>query len=109
MTHPQGSVVLAPASFKDGVRPYLVVSNDRRPFQGAEYTIATITTTERNQAVTVSADDLTAGRLARYPSFVNPWGLHVVRDEHVKKRVARVSAATLDRVSTAACSLVEPI
>ena len=34
MAYAQGSVVLAPATFKQGVRPYLIVSNRNRPFYG---------------------------------------------------------------------------
>ncbi|QSG07488.1 PemK/MazF family toxin [Halapricum desulfuricans] len=32
MAYAQGSLILAPATFKSGVRPYLVVSNRTRPF-----------------------------------------------------------------------------
>jgi len=48
MAYAQGSVVLAPATFKSGVRPYLVVSNENRPFFGDRYTVAVITSTERS-------------------------------------------------------------
>jgi len=36
MAYAQGSVVLAPATFKSGIRPYLVVSNAERPFFGTD-------------------------------------------------------------------------
>lgn len=44
MAYAQGSVMLAPASFKGGLRPYLVLSNVDRPFFGEEYTVAVVTT-----------------------------------------------------------------
>ena len=47
MAYAQGSVVLAPATFKHGVRPYLVVSNRNRPFFGDRYTVCVVTSTER--------------------------------------------------------------
>lgn len=108
MAYPHGSVVLAPASFKGGVRPYLVVSNERRPFQGDEYTLATITTTERPEAVEVTPDALAAGELARYPSFVNPWGLHVFRANRIEKRVGQAREALLERISDRITYFVEP-
>jgi len=109
MAYPHGSVVLAPATFKTGIRPYCVVSNGRRPYQGEEYTIATVTSRERNEAIEVTPETLSDGRLARYPSFVNPWGLHVVRAEQVEKRVAQLSRETLKRVVQALVGYVEPL
>jgi mRNA interferase MazF len=109
MSHPHGSVVLAPASFKGGVRPYLVVSNERRPFQGEEYTLATITTTQRPEALEVTPGTLAAGELARYPSYVNPWGLHVFRADRIEKRVAQAEKPLLERVSARIQHFVEPV
>lgn len=37
MAYAQGSVVLAPATFKTGIRPYLIVSNENRLFYGNRY------------------------------------------------------------------------
>ncbi|WP_254838953.1 type II toxin-antitoxin system PemK/MazF family toxin [Natronomonas marina] len=71
MAYAQGSVVLAPASFRGGRRPYLVVSNEDRPFFGEEYTVAVITTTVREAAVEVTAESFVEGRLDRYPSYRN--------------------------------------
>ena len=45
MAYAQGGVVLAPATFKSGIRPYLIVSNRNRPFFGDRYTVAVITST----------------------------------------------------------------
>lgn len=98
MAYSQGDVVIAPASFKRGRRPYLVMSNDRRPFHGEEYTVATITTTERDAAVELTPERLREGRLARYPSYVSPWSLHVVRHESIDKRVARLSKPVIQAV-----------
>lgn len=109
MAYSHGSVVLAPANFKGGVRPYLIVSNERRPFQGDEYTVATITTTARTDAVELQPGDLTEGRLVRYPSFVNPWGLHVFRSERVQKRVAQVGDRVMGHVSDEISRFVEPV
>ena len=99
MAYAQGSVVLAPTTFKSGVRPYLVVSNRTRPFFGDRYTVAVITSTERETAVGLTADSLTEGELKVYPSYVSPWSLHVFPHEEITKRVGQVNDSTMSTVA----------
>jgi mRNA-degrading endonuclease toxin of MazEF toxin-antitoxin module len=99
MAYAQGSVVLAPATFKSGVRPYLIVSNRNRPFFGDRYTVAVITSTERETAVALTADSLTEGELKTYPSYVSPWSLHVFPHQAITKRVAEVDNSTMSIVA----------
>jgi mRNA interferase MazF len=101
MAYAQGSVVLAPATFKSGVRPYLVVSNENRPFFGDRYTVAVITSTERDTAVAVTGDSLAEGELKTYPSYVSPWSLHVFPHQEITKRVAQVDETTMTAVADA--------
>lgn len=101
MAYAQGSVILAPATFKTGVRPYLVVSNQNRPFYGDRYTVAVITSTERETAVKLRAESLTAGALKTYPSYASPWSLHVFPDQEIVKRVAQVDEKTMRTVAEA--------
>lgn len=101
MAYAQGSVVLAPATFKSGVRPYLVVSNKNRPFFGDRYTVAVITSTERDSAVAVTADSLAEGELKTYPSYVSPWSLHVFPHQEITKRVAQIDETTMSTVADA--------
>jgi len=100
MAYAQGSVVLAPATFKGGIRPYLVVSNENRPFFGDRYTVAVVTSTGRDRAVSLTADTLTEGELKTYPSYASPWSLHVFPDQEIAKRVAQVDEATMEAVAT---------
>ena len=100
MAYAQASIVLAPATFKHGVRPYLIVSNQNRPFYGDRYTVAVITSTERQRAVELAATSLTEGELKTYPSYVSPWSLHVFPDQEIVKRVAQVDEETVDTVAT---------
>jgi len=100
MAYAQGSVVLAPATFKSGVRPYLVVSNADRPFFGDRYTVAVVTSTEREEAVPLTVDSLSEGELKTYPSYVSPWSLHVFPDQEITKRVAQVDEPTMEAVAT---------
>lgn len=99
MAYARGSVVLAPATFKSGFRPYLVVSNEERPFFGDRYTVAIITSTERGPAVQLTADVLAEGRLETYPSYVSPWSLHVVPHGDISRRVAQVDQETMAAVA----------
>jgi mRNA interferase MazF len=99
MAYAQGSVVLAPATFKSGVRPYLVVSNRNRPFFGDRYTVAVITSTERETAVELTADSLADGELKTYPSYVSPWSLHVFPHQEITKRVAQVDEPAMRAVA----------
>ncbi|ESS09514.1 MAG: PemK-like protein [uncultured archaeon A07HN63] len=94
MAYAQGSIVLAPATFKRGVRPYLVVSNRNRPFHGERYTVAVITSTEREQAIELTEPSLTEGELKSYPSYVSPWSLHVFPAQEIEKRVAQLDSET---------------
>ncbi len=99
MAYAQGSVVIAPATFKQGHRPYVVVSNDDRPFHGDRYTVAVVTSTERSDAVPLTEGSLTEGELLTYPSYVSPWSLHVFPDREITKRVAQVSEETMEDVA----------
>ncbi|WP_436903184.1 type II toxin-antitoxin system PemK/MazF family toxin [Halovenus halobia] len=99
MAYAQGSVVLAPATFKSGSRPYLVVSNRHRPFYGDRYTVAVITSTGRETAVELTEETLPEGELKTYPSYVSPWSLHVFPHQEIHKRVAQVDDTTMERVA----------
>jgi len=99
MAYAQGSIILAPATFKRGVRPYLIVSNRNRPFYDDRYTVTVITSTERDRAVELTAASLTEGELKTYPSYVSPWSLHVFPDQEIVKRVAQVDEETMKIVA----------
>lgn len=109
MAYAQGSVVLAPAAFKGGLRPYLVVSNGSRPYFGDEYTVSVVTTRPRSEAVKLRESELTEGRLIETPSYVNPWSLHVVQHGEIERRVAQVSNAVLDEVADGAYEFLRPL
>lgn len=99
MAYAQGSVVLAPATFKIGIRSYLIVSNRNRPFFGDRYTDAVITSTERAEAIELAESSLNEGELKTYPSYVSPWSLHVFPDQEITKRVAQVDNGTMTAIS----------
>ncbi|TQQ78943.1 type II toxin-antitoxin system PemK/MazF family toxin [Halonotius roseus] len=99
MAYAQGSIVLAPATFKRGVRPYLIVSNRNRPFYGERYTVAVVTSTERDQAIELTEPSLMEGELKSYPSYVSPWSLHVFPAQEIQKRVAQLDSEIMRTVA----------
>jgi len=109
MAYARGSVVLAPASSRGSRRPYLVVSNEDRPFFGDECTVAVITTTPREAAVELTAESFVEGRLDRYPSYVNPWSLHVFQHDDVDRRVGQLDASAIEAVADGIDEFVRPV
>lgn len=109
MAYAHGSVVLAPASHRAGLRPYMVVSNASRPFFGNEYTVAVITTTERPSAVELTPESLREGRLKEYPSYVNAWSLHVFPHGDIVQRVGQVRARILGAIADRIYGFVTPL
>lgn len=91
MAYAQGSIVLVENPYADGLRPVMVVSNPGRPYQGKQYTIAIVTTKERDEAIGLTSDDLVEGSLNVSPSFVNPWSIHEFEHREIDRRVAQVS------------------
>lgn len=108
MAYKHGSVVLVTDPYKDGNRPFLVVSNDTRPYYGEDYTLAVMTTTEFEEAVRLDAADVVEGHLDVHPSYIKPWSLHEFEHDEIHRRVAQVSDTVLQHVADAAYGLMEP-
>lgn len=98
MAYSHGSIVLVDNPYGDRSRPVLVVSNESRPYQGKQYTIAIITTTERDTAVRLEDGNITDDYLTIYPSFVNTWSLHEYEHEEINRKVAQLSDTLLEDV-----------
>ena len=107
MAYAQGSIVLVENPYADGLRPVMVISNDERPYQGKQYTVAIVTTTERREAVRVEAGDLAEGALNVDPSFVNPWSVHEFEHIEVDRRVAQASDDVIGAVADGVARFVE--
>lgn len=107
MAYAQGSIVLVENPYASGLRPVMIISNDERPYQGKQYTIAIVTTTERDEAVRLEADDLTEGAINVTPSFVNPWSVHEFEHTEIDRRVAQVSDSVIRAVACGVSQYVE--
>ena len=108
MTYAQGSIVLVGNPYAAGLRPVMIVSNPSRPYQGKQYTVAIMTTTERDEAIRLEADDLTEGAINVHPSFVNPWSVHEFEHTEIDRRVAQVSPDVIRAVVNGIARYVEP-
>jgi hypothetical protein len=86
MAYAQGSVVLAPATFKSGVRPYLIVSNRNRPLYADRYTVTVITSAGRETAIKLRAESLIEGEFKTYPSYVSMVVARVSRPRNSQAR-----------------------
>lgn len=108
MAYAQGSIVLVENPYADGLRPVMIVSNPERPYQSKQYTIAIVTTKERNEAVRLERDDLIEGSLNVFPSFVNPWSVHEFEHTEIDRRVAQVSDDVIQAVADSITQYVGP-
>lgn len=107
MAYAQGAIVLIENPYASGLRPVMIVSNDERPYQGKQYTIAIVTTTERDEAVRLESDDIVEGAINVSPSFVNPWSVHEFEHTEVDRRVAQVSDDVIRAVARGVTRYVE--
>lgn len=108
MAYKHGSVVLVDDPYKGGSRPFLVVSNDTRPYYGDDYTLAVMTTTEFEKAVRLNAGNVIEGNVNKYPSYIKPWSLHEFEHREIHRRVAQVSDDVLRHVADIAHGFMVP-
>lgn len=107
MPYSQGSVVIASDPFKSGDRPFVIVSNRERPFQGDAYTVVVMTTTDRRNNISLVPDsDVVEGMLNRR-SYANPWALHILQHKEINKKVAQLSDNVMEEICNIAQSYIE--
>ena len=98
----RGVVLKGPDLFADAdYRPYVCLSDDSYPFGDEEALYAAITTTERDAAIRLTADDFTVGGLPR-ESYVNPWTVVSIRHADITATEGQLTAATTDEIAQAA-------
>jgi len=101
----RGNVVWHPAPFRDGGRPYVVLSDDDHPFYGEEYVVIGVTTTERKQAVALTPETWAKGGAPK-PSWASPWYVLTVKDATITDRLGRLTSETTDEIATTVARLV---
>ncbi len=101
----RGDVVWHPAPFRDGGRPYVVLSDDDHPFYGEEYVVVGVTTTERERAVALTSGTWAEGGAPK-PSWASPWDVLTVKDATISDRLGWLTRETTDEIATAVARLI---
>ena len=101
----RGDVVWHPAPFRDGGRPYVVLSDDQHPFYGEEYMVVGVTTSEREQAVALTPATLAEGGAPKR-SWASPWYVLTVKHATITERLGHLTPEATDRIAGALAHLV---
>ncbi|MDZ7687935.1 MAG: hypothetical protein U5J64_04285 [Halobacteriales archaeon] len=96
-TFERGHVVWHPSLFKDGGRPYLILSDGSHPFHGKEYIVVGVTTTEREEAVVLTQDNWKVGGLPK-KSYVSPWFVATLKHAGIDRGVGALSEDVIEEV-----------
>jgi mRNA-degrading endonuclease toxin of MazEF toxin-antitoxin module len=96
----RGDVVRSVDPFKLGTdrqRPWLLLSNDRHPFDGEQYVAVAISTKSYEHSLSMPADVWEVGGVPEQSS-VSPWAVHSPRDEDIHAWQGRVAQTFVDQV-----------
>lgn len=101
----RGEVVWHPAPFREGGRPFVVLSDEDHPFYGEEYVVAGVTTSERNGAVELTGGGWLEGGAPRQ-SWVSPWYLLTVKDANITGRLGLLAPEVMDMIAEEVAHLI---
>jgi mRNA-degrading endonuclease toxin of MazEF toxin-antitoxin module len=101
----RGDVVWHPAPFRNGGRPYIVLSDDSHPFYGEEYIVVGVTTTGRERAVELTPEMWDEGG-APERSWASPWYTMTLKHANISDHLGRLTSDATDQIATALASLV---
>jgi mRNA-degrading endonuclease toxin of MazEF toxin-antitoxin module len=90
----RGDVVWHPAPFRDGGRPYVVLSDDQHPYYGEEYMVVGVTTSEREQAVALTPATWAKGGAPKR-SWASPWYVLTVEHATITERLGHLTPEPL--------------
>lgn len=75
----------------------MIISNERHPFQGEEYLAATLTTTERPEAIEIKEEHWIEGGAPK-KSYVAPWVIITVKHGDIKEKIGKLNPDFLDGI-----------
>ena len=101
----RGDVVWHPAPFRDGGRPYVILSDDDHPFYGEEYVAIGVTTTERKRAVALTPETWDEGGSPK-PSWASPWYILTVKHATISDRLGFITPETTNEIATKVAKLI---
>jgi len=101
----RGDVIWHPAPFRDGGRPYVVLSDDDHPFYGEEYAVVGVTTTERERGVALTSEAWNEGGAPK-PSWASPWYVLTIKHATITDRLGRLTTEATDDIATEVARLI---
>ena len=93
----RGHVVWHGGLFNGSARPWLVISDDRHPFNGEEYIVVGLTTTTRQEAIRVDTDKWAIGGLPK-TSYASPWFLTTIKHADIDRGVGMLTNDTVNAI-----------
>jgi hypothetical protein len=85
----RGDVVWHPAPFREGGRPYVVLSDEDHPFWGEESIVVGVTTIERDRAIALPPAAWVEGAAPK-PSWASPWYVLTLKHATITDRLGRL-------------------
>ena len=101
----RGDVLWHSAPFREGGRPYVVLSDEHHPFYGEEYLVAGVTTTERDGAIELTPNMWAEGGAPKR-SWASPWYILTLKHETVTDRLGRITTETTNQIAQELMRLV---
>ncbi len=95
----QGDVVIGP-DFIGGNnrRPFVVISNEDHPFSSEECLVVLITTTEREEAISLPEEKFEEGELPK-ESYASPWTITTLKTSVVQKKIGKLNSDIMREIS----------
>lgn len=98
----RGDVVWHKAPFKqDKKRPFVVVSDDSRPFHGEEYTVVALTTSPKEEAIPLTSSDWLFGEMDDQ-SHASPWFAFTIKHSRIAAPQGSLTENATERIAEAA-------
>lgn len=79
-------------------RPFVVISNEDHPFSSEECLVVLITTTERDQAITLPEEKFEEGKLPK-ESYASPWTMTTLKTSVVRRKIGKLNSETIEEIS----------
>ena len=94
----RGDVVWHPAPFRDGGRPYIILSDEQHPFYGEEYIVVGVTTTGRTNAIELTPDTWAEGGAPKR-SWASPWYSLTLKHTTITDRLGQLTLNATNRIA----------
>ena len=109
MAYDRGEVWWGPAPFKASAsRPWLIVTDDRRPFAHTECTVLALTTQEYVEGIRVPDDAWIEGG-ADVQSYISPWFATTHKHRDLGDKQGRLDAVVVTKAADALHEYMTPL